>query len=688
MLLSYFLRRTNTDDYVDLADHLIQWPQKVTHAAEEKLLEFRGTQIALTLRDQDGMFGLSTGAHYLQGGEEISAWIGNTQTGTIVWSGTIDSNSLSRDPIQQTFSFRVLQAGSELNTVYAGLPDWYFDDDGNLVVSPTHYYRWKGRADQWRRGPEYSDRIVNQITTENTDVFYTPTAKHLITDPVYNARFSEKVYHFHTANRMLGGVETPFSSIQNSDGDNRYTPPIWTGQFQPHYHPDLDRPANEWTDHSLVQDKGSYTRTPEPQHPFIRHPIASLILELVSQFNRTAKFPLAFDSSQDAVILPPKIEQAIEVLERDANIEHIDLWHRPSFAAVEPRTFALVTFKTSDGHRVGSLYSIDNETELTPVIETLESWNQSSWASPRDCFRFARTMQDGHSAGAITTYVYQLRHSIEVVTNNVYGATFDVEYYSIINNNLYVTGPLRQSFYEQAGEFLVPNDPEDVFEFNRSARFLSGTTPSCELRDSAGNLNPPEIGPFSSAEHNNRVYNSARGGITVSGALFDRVGFDAEDQKISQLLSALAELTHSRWWVTPDRRLKFISRQHGPALHNLSPKFLNLPLRNFQRTFEDVPAPALSNGLVLPDNYKKAHQDWFESTIQTTKTPGTELTLRARDLPHTFQIGDHLVCDDSDWPELPDSDLTRKHGRQLQIESITYDDDNEQLELTAVLPAL
>ena len=638
----HFAHRANpTDKWTDLNIDLIEWPRQFRIADEEALNEFRAGQIQLTLKEDRQTYSLS-------GGDEIAVFSGppadhGSLTGAL-WSGTIDPAEIRRDEITHRLTFRVLQHGSLLNTVFAGLPDWTLDENGVVVYDFSKFYRYKGTADNWARfdqaGGSGGDFDRNEIVQEDTEVFYTPSAKEALEDELYRAKFAERIYHFHTAGVSLGTVEYPYPQINEDtdEGDIR-----WTGQFKPHYRPDFTKPPEDWEDQGgIVHDDGAYLRNQNPALPMRRQSVQSILQYLITQFNQTARFPLQFDPDQDCILISPQIQQQIEIIERQQDVDNIDLQYYPATTFVQERVLVLVNWKDEQllldplrqiGKNRFSLYSIDNETELTPIADNVSVDNLSPsycWPTFGRNFRFARTstVTLGSTFAAIYTMRYQLGAMLGEIDNR--HLRFDLVAFIVTLSNLNITGPFGGNIVEELGEYT---DNPDSLVINRSATI--GSNGSAFVRQQATPYDPlpPEFEPQFTTTVNGRIYRSANGGLTVSGALFDRVAVDAENVKLSALISDLAKVTFSRWFITPGRRFKFLSRQAPGTRRTIDSQSLRRPFETIARSFEKESAPTIGNGIVLPNNARQALKNWYEDNVLPISTTGGNIAVTRSDLP-------------------------------------------------------
>lgn len=634
----HFAHRTAPDQkYTDLNPDLVSWPARVRLAAENGYFEFRGSQIELELSELRQTY-------TIEGGDEIALFNGppvsNPSIQTPLWSGTVDPAKITRDEITHRLSFRVLQHGSLLNTIFAGLDDWTLDSGSQLETIPGRPYRYKGTADQWLRvANDDSTFKENIIESENETVYITPTAKDALTDSLYQSKFLKKVYHYHTGHRTLGGVEYPYPQRYADPGGDSGPLTIWTGAFRPHYRPDFDRPASEWPeeDGAIITQAGAYLRNQKPVLDFYRQDIPEILADLVNQFNRTARFPLAFDPDSDCTIISPAVEAEIEILKRRPDVAFIDLRVRLS------KLFALVNFK-DDPPRARqemrfNLYMIENESAATPLLEDAHGLRSNCWPTFADGLRFRRNFADPASS---TIILYSLalsepdggpRSFIVFSYNFTAGSPSDIR------------GPFAWPILEPLGDFPDSNI------LNRSANFVSSTTGQAYIRESAGAgpVLPPEAEPATQETSNNRTFRTQQGGLTVTGALFDRVAIDAEDARISTLISDLAKLTNSRWWITPDRRLKFMSRQLTGPQRAVPSYSLRRPARTFTRSFEQESPPAISQNLVVPQNYQQALDQWYRDEILPNSATGRDLAVTLSDLSEVA-LHDHLLVDGNNSP--------------------------------------
>ena len=301
--------------------------------------------------------------------------------------------------------------------------------------------------------------------------------------------------------------------------------------------------------------------------------------------------------------------------------------------------------------------------------------------------RFARatTPADGNS----TAFCYTMRWDVNNV-GNFYTLRFHVHFGALSLGAAGISSGLRmfnKLVFEQLGEFTdVPLPP--LYEVNRSASLASAG--NVNLRDASSPFHPyaPEFDPQSNLKALDRVYRYNNGGVTVSGALFDRVAVDAENARLSALISDLAKLTHSRWWVTPDRRLKFISRQSPGAVHDLSGSHLLQGFSSFSRSFDESDIPDIGSSLVVPDNFRYAHRNWMEDHLLGTAVKGFTANLNLEDLTELPTVGDTLLLDDPDVPDIANALLKNKYGRQFLVDQAVLDIDNETVELTATHPTV
>lgn len=647
----HFAHRTAPDQkYTDLNPDLVSWPARVRLAAENGYFEFRGSQIELELSELRQTY-------TIEGGDEIAIFNGapvsNPSIQTPLWSGTVDPAKITRDEITHRLSFRVLQHGSLLNTIFAGLDDWTLDSGSQLETIPGRPYRYKGTADQWLRQITESGAGNNVIESENETVYYTPTAKDALTDPLYKSKFAEKVHHFHTGNKILGGVEWPFP---NSTGDDGST--IWTGPFKQHYRPNFDVEPENWDNYvnGVSFDAGSYVRNKDMRFGFRRQDIAEILSDLINQFNRTARFPLAFDPDTDCSILSPRIEQVIEIIQRNPRAGYIDLY----FAGWQGnplyhRVFVLVNYLEDSATVRAALYVIENETELTPIMEDIAAYPDYRWPGDQEPynrgFRFAHESLSRSQANSVIFYTYSVGgRPIEGESGSALRFTIAHADVNIINLS---TSQLTHSTWdERLGDYELhgANDPI----LRRSAIF-NGTDFS-HMREPVGpgvwgDPTPPERLPLQAAEDDNRrLYRvNQRTGLTVSGALFDRVAIDAEDARLSTLITDLAKLTNSRWWITPDRRLKFMSRQLTGPQRAVPSASLRRPARTFTRSFEQESPPAISQNLVVPQNYQQALDQWYRDEILPNSATGRDLAVTLSDLSDVA-LHDHLLVEGDATP--------------------------------------
>lgn len=678
-MLKLLLKLNPDSKPVDLDPYLIKgrYSRTVTIAAEDDLNNFRGSQISLSLDNKNQTF--TNGQLALAGGEEVSVVRPN---GDIVWSGTVDPAFIPLDPDQKQLDLKVLQHGSLLNKVYAGLPDWSVDEHGNLTTNTDYYFRYKGKADNWKRTVN-SDGFFrsNEIDTENADVYYTPSARDALDDELYKSKFTERTYLFHTAGPSVGDVEwTTFQANQppNEDGASA----DWMSQFQPHYRPDFTVRPEYWEQEgNIVQDRGAFLRNQTPTRSLYRQSIQSLLVELIRQFNRTAKFPLLFDPDLDCVVIPPQISAEIELLKRSHNVDFVDIEHRIYFNTL--RIFVLVNWRNTTPRMRGemdfSLFYLENETELVPLFDRALGHESNCWPEFNSGFRFARTNKLN-----FYTSVYALQHVEEPIPG------FYVHSAHVALSNLQTISPVSYFARELPGEYT--DHPLSKIILNRSAAFVASGVQAGEanVRGSSPPYAalPPEQLPQQQIDINNRVYRYNNGGVTVSGALFDRVSVDAENARLSALISDLAKLTHSRWWVTPDRRLKFISRQSPGAVHDLSGSHLLQGFSSFSRSFDESDIPDIGSSLVVPDNFRYAHRNWMEDHLLGTAVKGFTANLNLEDLTELPTVGDTLLLDDPDVPDIANALLKNKYGRQFLVDQAVLDIDNETVELTATHPTV
>lgn len=679
-MLKFFLKITPAAVPLDLDPFLVKggYSRSIEIAAEDRINSFRGSQLQVTLDNRNRRFS------HLQGGEEISI---QTEQGKILWAGTVDPASIEFDIDSQNLVLRVLQHGSLLNTVYAGLPDWSIDN-GNLVINSDRRFRLKGRADQWVRINNPDGTFArNELADEEASVYYTPAAADQITDPLYKSKFAERVHYFHTAGTNIGDVEYPYPQIyQGGEGPHV----VWTGPFQPHYHPNFDKPANDWPTQSdgIQQDPGSFLKTRDPVFPFKRHPIPELIAELVRQFNQSARFPLDFDPSADCVLISPQIQQEIEILKRQPDVDFIDLRRARGTTPASDRTYVCVNWKSADSIKRFSLYHVNNETELVLIADRVElpDVGNPCWPTYSDGIRFTHNFP----VSAINTALYRLSWSLLDYPGpgNNKILQFHVQSYFVANATLVPRGPL----YFRIDEVIDNFDPHEYqsLPVNRSVLFVSTTTGEAYVRDNTGvgNPLPPELEPQSLLVTQGRTYRARSGGLSVSGALFDRAAIDAEQVKLSSLLSDLAKLTHSVWFVTPDRRLKFLSRQFFGTNHKLKPARTLNPLQSFSRRVHEQDIPSIGRAVVLPDNVRQAYKNWFEDNVLGISAEGYTATLPLEDFASPPVISDSIELPDPGLPAIPDPDKQQKFAGRFRLEKAVLDIDNETLELTAVLPTL
>lgn len=656
------------------------YPRTVLVAAEDRFANFRGSQITLTLDNRNNRF--SEGEYKLAGGEEIAIVNGSQ----ILWSGTVDPEYIEHNPDSSDLRIRVLQHGSLLNTINAGLPDWSLDENGELALNPDSYDRYKGTADNWKTKYNPDGTFGhNEIEDEDAVIYFTPSAIAQITDELYRAKFQTKVRHFHTAGRNVGDVEWPFPNIAH-DGQT-----VWTGQFRQHYHPDFNLDPDDWdnTQAALLNPYGAYLRNSEPVRQLRRQSIQSLLAELVRQFNRTAKFPLQFDPDTDCTIIPPAISAAIEILKRQPGVEFIDCQNYTDTNEI-PRVLFAVNYKTpdSDPNFRYSVFYLDNETELLPIVEFIPAPKRLTtvWPTHKNGVRFRRTNYT--FTRATFAVVYTMNWNVFVIpgTVNSYALRFEAHWTPVNLISLEPRGIGRTAFVnEELGEFIdTPLPP--AYVVNRYGQLTSGGVSTLTVR-TGGEPNPPEHDPRMTLNTQNRVYSSRDGGITVSGALFDRVAVDAENVKLSTLISELAKLTHSRWFVTPDRRLKFISRQHpGPAV-NIKPH-RTFSLHTFSKKLDEQDIPEIGSSLIVPENFRQAHKNWIRDNVVNNSTSGLKTEVPLEDLDSFPAIGDAVRLADPAVPQIPAAELKTKYNNSFLLDSAAIDIDNETVAIEASLPTI
>lgn len=696
----YFALRQSPDSpFVDLDDWLVRVPAEIEASAENNFNEFRGTQFSLTLDDLDGTFSTTDGQHYLTGGEEISVWIGPPDTllpnsttavngSKLWWSGTVDKSSLPRSQDSKLLTIRVLQHGAGLNQIYAGLPDWQVVD-GELVVDQDTRHRWKGQADNWRVvRDEQSQFLRNEIEEENQTVYFTPSALNAVTDQLYKDRFTTKTHIFHTAGPNVGDIEYPFPRVIATDTGL----PEYSGQFKPHLYPDFAAAPNDWDQETLTQPSGAFLRNKAATLVFRRQPVADIVAYLVAEFNRTAQFPLLFDPDTDCIIISPVIQQQIEMLERQPNVDFVDLWLSPATLSFQSQLYALVNYRPNEGAPAGSvsIYSIENETELNPLLEGYAL--PASFGGDNSCF--SPPYRNGlhwsrmpYTTG-VRSHAYAMRWNLFSVPAQGgaahYTLRFDLLWFDISNSTLQIRGPFNGSIVEDLGEFT--DVPLDQLVVKRAVAFSVGG--SVTVRTD-GQPNAPEPDPQHSLQYNNRNYTSRQGGLTVSGALFDRVAVDAENTKLSALLAELAKLTFSRILVTPDRRLKFISRQApGANIHRISSDMLVGELTSGRATYDDVQLPSFGSGLVLPDNFKQAARVWYEDQVKGQTSFETELGIAAEDTTELPLPHDTILPPAEELPELPKNQRTTKYGLGYCADRVTLDTSNAVFRIAASQPLI
>lgn len=652
--LLYFAHRTTPESHwTDLNIDLIEWPQQIRVAAEDQLNEFRASQIQLVLKEDRKTYSIT-------GGDEIAVFDRRPKRGlTPRWAGTVDPAEIRRDDIRKRLTLRVLQHGSLLNTVFAGLADWYIDDNGELVTNPETYYRYRGTADNWvTRFNEDNTFGHNEIDTEDAEIFYTPSAKAALEDSLYRSKFAERVWHFHTAGPNVGDVEWPFPNLPPRNVENGSI--IWTGQFQQHYRPDFTKRPELWDNQGgIVPDYGAYLRNPESTLPLRRRSIQALLTEFVAQFNRTARFPLAFDPATDCVVIPPVIDAEIELLERSPDVENVDIQHYPATALTSARTLLIVNWIAGgdDPQTLRfSLYEIVNETELSLVADRIaipHLSNTYTWPNQGRGMRFARATTP--SIGETSAFLYTMRWNLNNLAQH-YTLQFDVHFGALGLSSAGMSAGLRmfhQRINEQLGEFdTIPLPP--LYETNRSARLDTAGNASVRLGTSPYTAYPPEFDPQQSLDIDGRSYRYNNSGVTVSGALFDRVAVDAENARLSSLISDLAKLTNSRWWITSDRTLKFISRTVAGTQRNIPTESLRRPAESYTRSFAKEPAPTISGNLVLPNNFRDAYNTWFEDHIQPTSVRGNKLAVTLSDFPE-LELADEIILPGTPPSGAPDA---------------------------------
>lgn len=685
-MLRFLLKLTPESTPLNLDPYLVKggYSNQVEIAAEDGLNSFRGSQIQLTLDDRKNRF--TTGTHTLAGGEEISII---REDNSPLWSGTIDPASITKDPDQNNLVIRVLQHGSLLNTVFAGLPDWYIDANGQLITNTEHYFRYRGKADNWAdRRDQHANFLRNEIVEEDAEIFFTPTAKAAIADDLYRAQFSERVYHFHTAHKDVGGIEYPFSFIRNQNSEEQ-----WHGQFKQHEYPDFAERPQHWESSPLTRPGAAYLRNPTPTLPFFRQSIPDILAELVRQFNRTAKFPLLFDPATDCVIISPRIDQQIEILKRSPDVENIDLQHYPATPTSPPRTLMVVNWGAgaSDPRTLRfSLFEISNETELVtradrvaiPFLSTGYTWPTFGRG-----MRFARASTS--TTGTNIAFVYTMRWNLNNVGQN-YVLEFQVHHGAISLTNTSIQAGLRMFnvlIHEQLGAFPHPPQPP-LYVVNRSAALNSSGAAYVRQQTPPYQPLPPEFEPQQQITVDNRIYRTNNGGLVVSGALFDRVAVDAVNTKLAALISDLAKLTHSRWFVTPDRRLKFLSRQCPGTVHSLKSSRLLKGLETVTETFDESELPPIGQSLVLPDNFRQAHTNWGQDNILYKKAQGFKANIPLEDLDPFPLIGDSINLQDPAIPPVQDPIRKQKYGGAYPMNRAIVEIDNQTVQLTTTLPTL
>lgn len=633
----HFVWRASPDDrWTELNTDLVEWPAQIRIAAEEGLNEFRAGQINLALSELRTTYNIA-------GGDEIAVFQGQPSVVSKPrWAGTVDPAKIIRDEISHRLSFTVLQHGSLLNTIFAGLPDWTLDTNGEIVYDFTKAYRWRGTADQWvTRYNQDNTFGHNEILTENTEVFYTNTAKLALEDELYRAKFAERIYHFHTANSSLGGVETPFPNV--FDGGYENNPGArYTGQFKPHYRPQFTATPEDWDEQGgITHDYGSYLRNPDPILNFKRFGIAELLTEFVNQFNHTARFPLTFNPDEDMILISPSITREIEILQRSNKVSFIDIFASRNAAVLShQRVFICINWKNDpdtplNPHFRYSLYYIDNETDLSPIAENLDGYTSNCWPTYSNGMRFLRNYRP---AADSSIQLYNL-----VYTDPTPGPQgFWVNSVVIPVGNIPAVRVFHHQIIENPADF-----PGQKFTLNRSAQITNTSTGEAVIRDGSYPFEPfaPEQLPQFNLKFDGRTYRTLSGGLTVTGTLFDRVAVDAVNKKLSSLISDLAKLTCSRWFITSDRKLKFISRLAAGVTQNIESASLRRPFQTFTRSFEKESAPSFSGALVIPDPIKQSLTNWYEDNILPSQVVGGNIAVTASDL-NEVEIADQIQLTD------------------------------------------
>jgi hypothetical protein len=580
ILMLYLLRQSLSSPWIELSRDLLQAPSRVTQGVEERIFQFRAGQISITLDNSAEDYTATTSSKRLSGTTEIaiadSLPVGN-ESEVLLWSGLVDPTDINQKKDERTVTVRVLQHGSGLNSQKAGLPDWPNSTD------PGRRWRWTKTTDWW-----WIDQLADHFHNNNlgqAEVYFTPTAFDTIDDIVERYAFTKK-FHYHSWNYRAIGISEQRDTEETGLSGDIY---IATGHFRPYYHPDYTTDPATWPDVPLLNTPGSYLANPDSRHSLTSFAIPDIIADLIGQYNSThPDHPLTY-TPDPTVLAPLEVPTAVNILPETSAIRYVDLLEADGKLFV-----AVVWFDNQETVFPFTVYEIVNGSFLNPIIQ--DSFTMAIPGSLWDTRgpRWARA--GGRPAHKI--YFYQVdarimgtvvRHVIEVDT---------------------ITG-------EAVGV-------SDSFSDNPAAHSIDFTTGiGSQVLVAALEPDPVQHLHFGSASYTRRTNQ-----LVYSGPiLLDKVAFDYTDSSIAKILTDLAILTDSTFYVTPDRQFIFRSRRLPAADIKLVSGAVNRPMEITERDLSDEDTPTVSIGIQIADQHKRAIEDYYKNTRWLEQT--TEATILA-----------------------------------------------------------
>lgn len=601
--ISYFLRATPSSALVPLNHDLVQWPAEITLAAEQDIFEFRGSQITLTLYNGrhcslgNLAFTAADSSYRIQGGEEVILFDEDDRDlEHPLWSGIIDESTgkLQYDDIKALLTVTVLQNGYLLATQKAGLPDW---PDS---AQPERRYVHTKRRDDWKNNRDQNGLFQSAESTGETDVYYTPTAFEALPDGPEKSGW-EDYYHYSSFRSQAPGQAIDNQFPQVEVGGNVQ----WLGQFQPHYHPDFDADPATWAETSVTNDEGSYRRNPDARDPFYSFPVIDILEDLIGQHNEQATFPIGFD--RDKIIIdPPPVNVDFRLLGPSEHIHDIDFITKTDTNGVE-HVYLLVTWDTWLIHWPlptslisidFSIYEIVNGSQLIPLTEhqRIDLHGDPVWTGKRGAptgMRFSRSHP--HSTQPVAYYIVQQPDSAGE-WNQIH---FIWHGYSIQPTTGKVTDQRQQSAAIQV------ETERRKFQYNRSVDFTTLSAQTLEEDTEQSPLQRLTTAGFTYRRHQHS--------ILATGAFFDHAAFDYENTSLGKIITDLAVITDSIWWVGPDRGFNFISRRHINGELILTSDLLcdQFQINDGRRTLKET--QSLSLGLKISDDHKAVIENYYHN---------------------------------------------------------------------------